>query len=62
MAQRRKKRITNPFKYGCIVDCDFFCPCPVLEKELRRLVDILYESNGRYRFMNPFFAAWIRSA
>ena len=29
----------NPFKYGCIVDGDFFCPRPVLEKELRRLVE-----------------------
>ena len=29
----------NPFKYGCIVDGDFFCPRPQLEKELRRLVE-----------------------
>ena len=29
----------NPFKYGCIVDGDFFCPRPVLETELRRLVE-----------------------
>lgn len=29
----------NPFKYGCIVAGDFFCPRPLLEKELRRLVE-----------------------
>ena len=29
----------NPFKYGCIVNGDFFCPRPVLERELRRLIE-----------------------
>ena len=29
----------NPFKYGCIVAGDFFCPRPLLEKELRRLIE-----------------------
>ena len=29
----------NPFKYGCIVNGDFFCQRPVLERELRRLIE-----------------------
>lgn len=29
----------NPFRYGCVVEGDFFCPRPALEKELRRFVD-----------------------
>ena len=29
----------NPFKYGCIVTGDFFCPRPALECELRRLIE-----------------------
>ena len=29
----------NPFKYGCVVAGDFFCPRPLLEKELRRLIE-----------------------
>lgn len=28
----------NPFRYGCVVDGDFFCPRPALEKELERLI------------------------
>lgn len=29
----------NPFKYGCIVNGDFFCPRPLQEQELRRFVE-----------------------
>ena len=29
----------NPFKYGCIVAGDYFCPRPLLERELRRLIE-----------------------
>lgn len=28
----------NPFRYGCIVNGDFFCPRPALERELKRLI------------------------
>ena len=28
----------NPFRYGCVVDGEYFCPRPALEKELSRLV------------------------
>ena len=24
----------NPFKYGCVVEGDFFCPRPELERDL----------------------------
>ena len=35
-----------------------------VRKSVFRLIDldILYEFDGRYRFTNPFFAAWIRNA
>ena len=29
----------NPFKYGCVVGGDYFCPRPLMEKELRRLIE-----------------------
>lgn len=35
----------NPFRYGCVVDYEFFCP--------KRLF------LGNYRFANPFFKAWL---
>ncbi len=28
----------NPFRYGCVVDGEYFCQRPVLEKELNRLI------------------------
>ena len=28
----------NPFRYGCVVDGEYFCPRPALEKELSRLI------------------------
>ncbi len=28
----------NPFKYGCVVEGEYFCPRPALEKELSRLI------------------------
>ena len=29
----------NPFKYGCVVDGEFFCPRPVLERQLRSFAE-----------------------
>lgn len=29
----------NPFKYGCIVGGEYFCPRPLLEREIRRYVE-----------------------
>ncbi|MBO7435018.1 ATP-binding protein [bacterium] len=30
-----KERNVNPFKYGCVVDGEFFCPRPKLERQLK---------------------------
>ena len=29
----------NPFKYGCVVDGEFFCPRPELERQLRAFAE-----------------------
>ena len=45
----------NPFKYGCSVKGDFFCPRSMPESE-----EIVYWFEGEYRFVNPFFREWIK--
>ena len=30
----------NPFKYGCVVDGEFFCPRPELERQLRAFAEL----------------------
>lgn len=40
-----------PFRYGCVVDGEYFCPRPELERQLR---------NTEYTFSNPFFREWLK--
>ena len=36
----------NPFKYGCTVNGDFFCPRPALEREMQELNDFARKFEG----------------
>ena len=36
---KKKETIMNPFRYGCTVNGDFFCPRPVLERELASRIE-----------------------
>ena len=29
----------NPFRHGCVVDCEYFCPRPELERHLRSFAE-----------------------
>ena len=38
------------FKYGCIVDGEYFCARP----------ELIYDFGGERKFVSPFFREWIR--
>ena len=37
--RERKTRMKMPFRYGCVVDGEYFCPRPELERQLRRYAE-----------------------
>ena len=53
-----KERNVNPFKYGCVVDGEFFCPRPKLERQLTPLqvsfLRALAEKDSKSMFSEEF--------
>ena len=57
-----------PFRYGCVVDGEYFCPRPhaspgAVKRALNSLVAsrLICQNRTEYKFSNPFFREWLKA-